>query len=52
MLAPERLNALRHVATTESIDSSTRMEGARLSDREIERLLSNLQPAGAGGADP
>lgn len=42
-LAPERLNALRHVATIESIGSSTRIEGARLSDREIERLLSDLQ---------
>lgn len=42
-LAPERLNALRHVATIESIGSSTRIEGSKLSDREVERLLSNLQ---------
>jgi Fic family protein len=42
-LAPERLNALRRVATIESIGSSTRIEGSKLSDREIERLLSNLQ---------
>lgn len=42
-LAPERLSALRHVATIESIGSSTRIEGNRLSDREIEHLLSNLQ---------
>lgn len=41
-LAPERLSALRHVATIESIGSSTRIEGSKLSDREIERLLSNL----------
>ena len=41
-LAPERLRALRHVATIESIGSSTRIEGSKLSDREIERLLSNL----------
>lgn len=41
-LAPERLSALRHVATIESIGSSTRIEGSRLSDREVERLLSNL----------
>lgn len=42
-LAPERLNALRRVATIESIGSSTRIEGSKLSDRDIERLLSNLQ---------
>jgi Fic family protein len=41
-LAPERLSALRHVATIESIGSSTRIEGSRLSDRDVERLLSNL----------
>ncbi len=37
--SPERLHALRHVATIESIGSSTRIEGARLSDSEIEALL-------------
>jgi len=42
-LAPERLSRLRHVATIESIGSSTRIEGARLSNREVEALLSNLQ---------
>lgn len=41
-LAPERLSALRRVATIESIGSSTRIEGSKLTDREIERLLSNL----------
>ena len=41
-LAPERLAALRKVATIESIGSSTRIEGARLTDRQIETLLSNL----------
>jgi len=40
--APERLAALRRVATIESIGSSTRIEGARLSDREVEALLSRL----------
>lgn len=39
-LAPDRLSALRRVATIESIGSSTRIEGSKLSDREIERLLS------------
>jgi Fic family protein len=42
-LAPERLTALRQVATIESIGSSTRIEGAKLSDRQVEKLLSNLQ---------
>ncbi|MBL8417980.1 MAG: Fic family protein [Dechloromonas sp.] len=42
-LAPDRLSALRRVATIESIGSSTRIEGSKLSDREVERLLSKLQ---------
>lgn len=41
-LTPERLQALRRVATIESIGSSTRIEGSKLSDREVEKLLSNL----------
>ena len=41
-LAPDRLNALRHIATIESIGSSTRIEGSKLSDREVERLLARL----------
>lgn len=42
-LAPERLSALRRVATIESIGSSTRIEGSKLSDRDVEKLLSNLE---------
>ena len=42
-LAPDRLSALRRVATIESIGSSTRIEGNRLSDRDVERLLANLE---------
>ncbi len=42
-LAPERLLSLRHVATIESIGSSTRIEGSKLSDKEVEILLSNLE---------
>src|ERR1017187_4093078 len=42
-LAPERLSALRRVATIESIGSSTRIEGSKFSDREIELLLANLE---------
>lgn len=41
-LAPDRLSALRRVATIESIGSSTRIEGSKLTDREVERLLSTL----------
>jgi Fic family protein len=42
-IAPDRLARLRRVATIESIGSSTRIEGSRLSDRDVERLLSNLR---------
>ena len=42
-LAPERLNALRRIATIESIGSSTRIEGSKLTDREVEQLLDNLE---------
>src|SRR5271167_4660533 len=35
-LAPERLSALQRVATIESIGSSTRIEGSKLTDREVE----------------
>lgn len=42
-LTPERLSALRRVATIESVGSSTRIEGAKLSDPEVERLLHGLQ---------
>ena len=38
-IAPERLASLRRVATIESVGSSTRIEGASLSNREVERLL-------------
>jgi Fic family protein len=41
-LAPERLSALKRIATIESVGSSTRIEGVKLSDDEIERLLSGL----------
>lgn len=41
-MSPERLQELRKVATIESIGSSTRIEGAKLSDRQVETLLSNL----------
>src|SRR6187402_3292334 len=42
-LTPDRLQGLRRVATIESIGSSTRIEGSRLSDREVETLLGRLE---------
>lgn len=42
-LAPERLDALKKVATVESVGSSTRIEGAKLTDLEVEKLLSGLE---------
>ncbi len=41
-LAPDRLQGLKRVATIESIGSSTRIEGARLSDVQVETLLSSI----------
>ena len=42
-LAPERLLALRRVATIESIGSSTRIEGSKLTDSQVEALLAKLE---------
>lgn len=42
-IAPERLSSLKHVATIESIGSSTRIEGAKLSDSEVEQLLAHIE---------
>lgn len=42
-LTPDRLQGMRRVATIESIGSSTRIEGSRLSDREVESLLGRLE---------
>ena len=41
-LAPERLSALRRIATIESVGSSTRIEGVKLRDDEIEKLINGL----------
>lgn len=41
-IEPERLKSLRKVATIESIGSSNRIEGNRLSDRDVEALLSRV----------
>ena len=42
-IAPDRLTNLKRVATIESIGSSTRIEGAKLTDREVEKLFSNIE---------
>jgi Fic family protein len=42
-LAPEQLSSLKKVATIESIGSSTRIEGSKLADKDVELLLSNLE---------
>jgi Fic family protein len=39
---PEQLNALKKVSTIESIGSSNRIEGNKLSDSEVEKLLSRI----------
>lgn len=41
-ISPDRLTALRRVATIESAGSSTRIEGAKLSNKEVEALLAGL----------
>ncbi len=42
-IAPDRLSNLRRVASIESVGSSTRIEGAKLTDREVEQLLANIE---------
>lgn len=42
-LTPDRMKQLKKVATIESIGSSTRIEGSKLSDRQVEELLSNIE---------
>ncbi|MBF0202506.1 MAG: Fic family protein [Desulfamplus sp.] len=42
-LAHERLNALKKIATVESVGSSTRIEGAKLTDSEVEQLLTGIK---------
>lgn len=42
-IAPDRLAALRQVATIESVGSSTRIEGVKLTNTEIEALLRGVK---------
>ncbi len=39
----DRLTQLRRTATIESIGSSTRIEGSRMSDAQVETLLANIE---------
>jgi Fic family protein len=50
-ISPERLTSLRRVATIESIGSSTRIEGAKLSDKEVAALLSGIETKGFKSRD-
>lgn len=42
-LSPERLKTLKKVATIESVGSSNRIEGNKLSDKQVEELLANIK---------
>jgi hypothetical protein len=50
-LTPDRLFNLRRVATIESVGSSTRIEGVKMTGREVESLLSNLDIKGFKSRD-
>ncbi len=50
-LKPELMYSLKHVATIESIGSSTRIEGVKLTDSEIEKLLKGLNPKSFSSRD-
>lgn len=41
-MAPEKLLSLKKVATIESVGSSNRIEGNKLSDKKVEALLSSI----------
>ena len=42
-LAPDTLLSLRHVATVESVASSTRIEGSKLTNSQVNTLIANLK---------
>ena len=42
-MAPEKLRELKKVATIESVGSSNRIEGNKLSDKQVEELLSRIK---------
>jgi Fic family protein len=50
-LESQCLSGLRRIATIESIGSSTRIEGAQLSDAAVDRLLSRVEITSFGNRD-
>lgn len=42
-MKPEQLHSLKRIATMESIGSSTRIEGSKLTDLQVQTLLNNLE---------
>ena len=42
-MSPDILNYLKKIATIESVGSSNRIEGNKLSDKEVENILSNVK---------
>jgi Fic family protein len=50
-LAPDRLNALKKIATIESVGSSTRIEGVKMTNRQVEALLAGLDTRSFGSRD-
>src|SRR5439155_713835 len=50
-VGPERLSALRRAALIDSVGAATRVQGSRLTDREIERLVSSLGTGSFGTPD-
>lgn len=50
-IAPARLSILKKIAVIESVGSSTRIEGAKLSDSEVEQLLTGIDKSSFQGRD-
>lgn len=50
-LAPDQLALLKRIATIESVGSSTRIEGVRLTDNDVEKLLSGLKTTSFASRD-
>lgn len=42
-IAPDRLSNLKRIATIESVGSSTRIEGVKLTNEQVEKLLSKIE---------
>lgn len=50
-MAPEKLQALKKVATIESVGSSNRIEGNKLTDKQVEELLSRINKTSFASRD-